>query len=80
MEVLVAFKEFISRQTVRSDAQGDFLRLAKADPMLPDFTAWADLSAYIERRRGFDAVAAGRVVWEAYEAKLREAARHAKRT
>jgi hypothetical protein len=76
----VTFNEFLKAQRAGYDASGDFLRLAKADPALPEITTWAELSAYIEQRRGFDAVAAGRAVWDAYEIKQREAARNAKRT
>ncbi len=77
LEATVTFKEFMAWQTVPYDAQDDFLRLAKADPDLPMIRTWGDLSAYLERRRGFDAVVAGRAAWEAYERTRSEAERAA---
>lgn len=78
LEPTVTFKEFIARQTIPYDAQDDFLRLAKADPDLPTIGTWGELSAYLERRRSFDAVVAGRAVWEAYERTRSEAERAAR--
>ena len=75
----MTFKDYLAGLKAGHDRKGDFVRLAKGDPALPEFTTWGELSAYIQQRRGFDAVEAGQAVWEDYEAKKRENARSAKR-
>jgi hypothetical protein len=78
VDAKVTFKQYLAVRKAGLDAQGAFVRLALSDPAMPDITAWTELSAYIERRRGFQAVQAGRLVWAEYEAKQREMARRAK--
>ena len=80
MEAPVSFKEYLAGLKAGHDAKGDFVRLAKGDPALPEITTWEALSAYIQQRRGFDAVEAGQAVWNDYEAKQRETARNANRS
>jgi hypothetical protein len=77
LEATVTFKQFMAWQAVGQDARDDFLWLAKADPDLPIIRSWGELSEYLERRHGFDAVVAGRAVWEAYERTRSEAERAA---
>jgi uncharacterized protein YozE (UPF0346 family) len=71
----VQFREFLAARRKRHDATGDFARAALADTALPDFTKWDDLSAYIERLGGYEAVEAGRTVWMEYQDHQRGLAR-----
>lgn len=75
MEAPVTFKDYLSGLRAGHDAKGDFVRLARSDPALPEIASWDELSAYIQLRRGFEAVGAGQAVWEDYEAKQRAVTR-----
>jgi hypothetical protein len=62
----VTFKEYVSARRAGHDASGDFVRLALADPAFPDIASWSELTAYVERGAGYEAVEAGRRVLDEY--------------
>lgn len=53
---MVTFKEYLAERKAGYDAEGDFARLAMADPDLPDIATLEELTAYVERRGGYPAV------------------------
>ena len=55
----------MSKPTI--DPRGDFMRLALADPALPDITSWPDLRAYAATTHRSDQVFSGAALtWKAY--------------
>jgi hypothetical protein len=75
----VTFREYLSTLRTlkfRSDARGDFLRLATADPSLPDLDAKESVRAYTSTR--FDnpiITEAALDVWRQYEALIHKGKR-----
>ncbi len=74
----MTFKDYLGLRRAGFDAEGDFMRLAKADPDLPEVTSWTELHAYMEAR-GTPALvlAAGPDVWADYLDMQRRRARAA---
>lgn len=68
------FKEYLTRLRPTHDAQGDFVRLAKADQELPDVKSWAELEAHlVSRKATYLMLDSAREVWSKYQAKTRNA-------
>lgn len=71
----MTFNEYIITRQARDNIQGDFVRDAKSDATLPDVTTWAELKRHLLRRNACDgALEAAKLVWSAYQAKLRRTA------
>lgn len=75
----MTFKDYLADCRAGSDAQGDVVRLAREDAALSGASSWEELADHLGRRGDFTVVEAGRGVWDAFQAKLREQARRAKR-
>lgn len=72
----MTFKEYlvISKPTI--DQRGDFMRLAMADPNLPNIASWPDLRAYVVTTHSSDQVFSGAALtWKAYLAAVAKARR-----
>lgn len=65
------FKDYLATRRVFNDPQGTFTTDALADPKLPDLTRWPELKPYLMRAGRSHAIEAARLVWLAYQAKLR---------
>jgi hypothetical protein len=70
----VTFREYLSTLRtlrLRSDARGDFLRLATADPSLPDLDSKEAVRAYASTRFGNPIITEAALdVWKQYEAQM----------
>jgi hypothetical protein len=44
----MTFKEFIAMRPARADAEGDFVRLARADREMSDAASWSELRSQLE--------------------------------
>lgn len=44
----MTFKEFIAVRPARADAEGDFVRLARADREMSDAASWSKLRSHLE--------------------------------
>jgi uncharacterized protein YozE (UPF0346 family) len=68
----MTFKEYLVTRQVNNNIQGDFVNDAKSDSKFPDVTTWPELNRYLLQRNAyFVAIEAARLVWSAYQAKLR---------
>lgn len=68
----MTFKEYLTTRQTRDNIQGDFVRDAKSDSTMPDVTTGAELKRHLLRRNACDgALEAAKLVWSAYQAKLR---------
>jgi uncharacterized protein YozE (UPF0346 family) len=75
----MTFKEFLLQRRASHDAKGDFVRLALADPNLPDVTDWQELRPYfIDRHSNEGIFDAGEDVWKEFQASERKALRQAR--
>ena len=54
------FQEFIQSRGLRSEAGGEFIDYAKADPRFPKIDTWNDLRLYLHKRGGGDEIRVGR--------------------
>lgn len=69
----MTFKAFLERRKTAYDAEGDFVRLALADPDLPDAANWNEFRLYFLQRHKLEGVAdAGERVWKEYQAAKRK--------
>lgn len=68
----MTFKEYLTTRQPRDNIQGDFVRDAKSDSTMPAVTTWAELKRHLLRRNACGgALEAAKLVWSAYQAKLR---------
>jgi hypothetical protein len=68
----LTFTEYVKSRRVTDNAAGDFVRDAKADGRMPNAQSWDQLHTYLVTQGAIlDAIAAAKVVWRGYQAKLR---------
>ncbi|WP_426031077.1 hypothetical protein [Cypionkella sp. TWP1-2-1b2] len=67
------FKLFLELRKTEYDAKGDFVRLALADPELPDAANWNEFRLYfLQRHKNESVTDAGAFVWKEYQAAKRK--------
>jgi hypothetical protein len=74
----MSFKSYVATRRITDTPSGDFVADARRDHQLPDATTWEDLRAYLFHNGACrEAIAAARVVWADYVAKLRRKSKNA---
>ena len=62
------FHDYIRSRGLRSEAGGEFIDYAKADPRLPNINSWNDLRLYLNQRGAGDEIRiAARAMWRRYK-------------
>ena len=75
----MTFKEYLAGAKVGYDAVGDFVRVARADPGMPDIRSSAELTTYVYGRRDYQSIEAARQAWSNFERSVKEKEREARR-
>ena len=69
----MTFKGFLQGRKSAYDAEGDFVRLALADPNLPNADSWSEFRLYFLHRHKHEGVTdAGAHVWKEYQTAQRK--------
>ena len=71
----MTFKEYLVVRKARADEAGDFVRLPRRDPGVPDAATLDEVLAYLERGGNLEALAGAGVTWRKYVIAERDAQR-----
>lgn len=64
----MSFKEYLAQRKPRHDAEGDFVRLALADPTFPDVSSWGEIEAHlVSSKATYPMINAARDVWDKHQ-------------
>lgn len=73
---MASFREFLRHSKPQSNPQGDFVRDARADRLLPTLTSWEQLRSYLKRRHAVpEAYTPAYRVWQNYQRYQRRASK-----
>jgi len=71
LEATMTFKEYLDQRKAGYDPEGDFVRVARADPQLRDASSWAELKSCLQARQvSFHVMDAGQLAWRNYQKTL----------
>ncbi len=70
---MAPFTEYLAHLKPTHDAQGDFVRLARADHEMPAVESWAELEAHLVRSKATYAMLdTAKEVWSKYQKALKK--------